>query len=69
MCRDCLVSDGYLVVPPPEMDVFMDLGHLERVQRVERKFVAMAFFALHILKLLLWLLMGILRSITTDMID
>jgi hypothetical protein len=57
------------VVPPPEMDVFMDLGHLERVQRVERKFVAMAFFALHILKLLLWLLMGILRSITTDMID
>jgi hypothetical protein len=51
------------------MDVFMDLGHLERVQRVERKFVAMAFFALHILKLLLWLLMGILRSITTDMID
>ena len=42
MCRDCLVSDGYLVVPPPEIDVFMDLGHLERVRRAERKFVAMA---------------------------
>ena len=47
MCRECLVSDGYLVVPPPEMDVFMDLRHLEGVQRAERKFVAMvrAFWA------------------------
>ena len=40
MCRECLVSDGYLVVPPPEMDVFMDLGHLEKVRKAERKFVA-----------------------------
>ena len=42
MCRECLVSDGYLVVPPPEMDVFMDLRHLEKVRKAERKFVAMA---------------------------
>ena len=30
MCRECRVGDGYLVVSPLEMDVFMDLGHLER---------------------------------------
>ena len=30
MCRECRVGDGYLVVSRLEMDVFMDLGHLER---------------------------------------
>jgi hypothetical protein len=42
MCRSCLVSDGYLVVPSAEMDVFLGLGHLEQVRKAEKKFVAMA---------------------------